>query len=334
MIEARKMKMIKEMENVMKFDNNHNHKSLNWIVSSVQSKLAYSLITAFLLLAFAPGALMAQQSSFSSAEIAAEKLHSAVLEKNKASVKTLLGAENLYLLPLDEIDDYDRTLFINAWKKSHKLIAGKKGEMFIEVGTLGWTFPIPLKKNTEGWFFDTVAGADIVKTRRIGRNELSTMQSVLAYFDAQKEYAEQDRNGDGVLEYAQKFISSTGKKDGLYWDVKHDEPPSPLGALFSAKTPERAYHGYYYKILKAQGEHASDGSYSYMMGDRMRSGFALVAWPAEYGESGVMSFMINHDGVLYEKNLGTDTNEIIAQMDSFEPNETWVKSEDTKSTDI
>ncbi|MCP3848984.1 MAG: DUF2950 domain-containing protein [Gammaproteobacteria bacterium] len=281
-----------------------------------------------LLMALAPGVLLAQQSTFSSAEMASEKLYTAILNKDKDSVKSLLGTDKLSLLPLDSIDEQDRSLFIKAWKKSHKLIAGTKGEMFIEVGTLGWTFPIPIKKSDNGWFFDTATGVDIVTTRRIGRNELSAMQAVLAYYDAQNEYAEQDRNGDGSLEYAQRFISTEGQKDGLYWEAKENEPLSPLGTLFSAKTPEGAYHGYYYKILKAQGEHARGGSHSYMAGNRMKSGFALVAWPAEYDDSGVISFIINYDGILYEKNLGPDTAQIVARMDSFNPDETWVHFEE------
>lgn len=330
MIEILKMKMINEMESVMKFDNNH--KITNWIVSGVQSKLRCSLVTLFLLLAFVPTALLAQQTFFPTAEAAADKLYNTVLTRDKPSVEDLLGAENLQLLPLDDIDEQDRVLFTNAWEKSHKLIAGVKDEMFIEVGTLGWTFPIPLKKNAEGWFFDTLAGFEIIKTRRIGRNELSAMQSALAYYDAQKEYAEQDRNSNGALEYAQKFISSPGIKDGLYWEVNPGETPSPLGLLFSGNTPEGAYHGYYYKILKAQGERARGGSYSYMMGDSMKSGFALVAWPAEYGDSGVMTFIINHDGILYEKNLGSGTDEVVAEMERFDLNEGWVQSDESDIT--
>lgn len=331
------LKMIKEMEKVMKFDHNHiqNHKQPNQIVSGLRSKLMHSLTTILFLLAFAPFFVAAQplavteQMSFATAEAAADKLYEVVVAKDASSVAALFGAEYLYLLPLDEIDAHDRSLFISAWDKSHKLIAGKKEEMFIEVGIVGWTFPIPLQKNEKGWYFDTVAGAEIVQTRRIGRNELSTMQAALAYYDAQKEYSEQDRNGDGVLEYAQQFISAPGKKDGLYWQVKPGETESPLGSLFANDTPEGAYHGYYYKILKAQGETARGGSYNYMLGDHMKYGFALVAWPAEYGDLGVVSFLISHDGVLYEKNLGTDTDQLVAEINSFDPGDGWFRSDET-----
>ena len=315
----------------MEFDKIHirNYKKSNQILSGIQSKLVYYLSAILLLLAFTPLCVVAQQTTFVTAEAAADRLSEIVVAKDISSVKALFGEEYLYLLPLNEIKAQDRELFISAWKTSHQLIAGKKDEMIIEVGTAGWTFPIPLKKNKDGWFFDTVSGAEIVQTRRIGRNELSTIQAVLAYYDAQMEYAEQDRNNNGVLEYAQKFISTSGKKDGLYWAAEADEIPSPLGSFFAGNTPEGAYHGYYYKILKAQGESARGGTYSYLMGEYMKSGFALVAWPAEHGDSGVMSFLINHDGIIYEKNLGSDTDNIVAQMNSFDPGDGWVRVEET-----
>jgi len=330
-------KMVKEMENVMKFDNDyvHNHKKQNQIVSGIRSKSVYFLTIILLFLAFAPISVVAQplveeeslvtaqQTHFATAEAAAKKLYEVVAAKDASSVKALFGAEYLHLLPLDGIDEQERELFIDAWKKSHKLIAGETDELFIEVGLRGWTFPIPLLKSKDGWYFDIVAGTEIVKTRRIGRNELSTMQAALAYHDAQKEYAENDRNGDGNLEYAQKFISTPSKKDGLYWDVEAGETPSPLGSYFAADTPEGAYHGYYYKILKEQGEHARGGAHSYLSGEHMKYGFALLAWPVEYGETGIMSFLINHDGVLFEKNLGPDADQLVAELNSFDPAKGW-----------
>ncbi len=334
------LKMIKEMENIMKLDNNHLnvYKKQHKIVSGairpnssylirVRSKIVSFFSINLLLLALIP-AVMAQQTQFPTAQAAADKLYEIVLAKDASSVKALFGAENLHLLPLDEIDDQDRVLFINAWKKSHQLIAGAKDEMFIEVGMLGWTFPVPLVKNNDAWSFDTIAGAEIILTRRIGRNELSTMQACMAYYDAQNEYAEQDRNTNGALEYAQKFMSTPGKKDGLYWQVDSGEITSPLGSLFSGDTSDGAYHGYYYKILKGQGKNARGGAYSYLSDERMRSGFALVAWPAEYGESGVISFIINQDGILYEKDLGSDTAQLAAEMKLFEPGEDWLRAEE------
>lgn len=309
----------------MGFDNSHIHhqQQANRMVSAVRPKVMYLLSTILLFLTYTPLSAVAQQNHFATPEAAGNKLYYVVETMDTSSVKDLLGAENLFLLPLDEIDTQERELFIRSWKASHRLIAGIKDEVFIEVGLRGWTFPIPLRNSKDGWYFDPIAGAEIVQTRRIGRNELSTIQAALAYYDAQKEYSEQDRNANGVLEYAQKFISTPGKKDGLYWDVEAGETPSPLGSLFDAATPGGAYHGYYYKILKQQDETARGGAYSYLRGDRMRYGFALLAWPAEYGDTGIMSFLINHDGLLFEKNLGPETDQLVAEMNSYEPGNGW-----------
>lgn len=298
------------------------------LILVTRSKTVLVSTILFLSLVFSPSFIMAQsqQTFFATAEAAADKLYNIVSTRDRASVAALLGTEYLYLLPLDEIDEQDRIHFISAWKDAHQLVPGENKEIMINVGPGGWQFPIPLVKGNEGWYFDTVAGAEVVKTRSIGRNELSTMQAVLAYYDAQNEYSERDRNGDGVLEFAQKFISTDGKQDGLYWEVQSDEALSPLGSLFTSKKSEGAYHGYHYKILKQQGESARRGAFSYMSGEHMRYGFALVAWPAEYGNTGVMSFLINHNGILYEKDLGLETDNVIEKLDSFDPDEGWIQT--------
>ena len=329
MIENSNMK--KEMENRMKFDNNHklNYKKSKQIVSVLRLKMVYLLMSS-LLLVFLPLLVMAQQQAhFATADIAANNLYEIVLRRDPSSVKTLFGEENIHLLPFDKVGEADREFFLDGWEESHKLIPNKKGEIYIEIGHDGWTFPVPLLKNKDGWFFDTAIGAEVIQTRRIGRNELSTMQAVLAYYDAQEEYIEQDYNGDGVLEYAQKFISTPGKKDGLYWEHKSGEALSPLGSLFAGDTPEHAYHGYYYKILTAQKNAARGKAYSYLDGDHMKLGFALIAWPAEYGKSGIISFLINQDGMLYEKDMGTDTDQMAQKMTQYNPDTGWVRSEET-----
>jgi hypothetical protein len=151
------------------------------------------------------------------------------------------------------------------------------------------------------------------------------MRAVLAYFDAQREYAQVDRDGNGVLEYAQKFASAPGKHDGLYWRTGPGEAQSPLGPIYAPSGPGEGYHGYHFKILKAQGPNAPGGAYDYVIGKRMRGGFALVAWPVKYGETGVMSFMVNHDGVVYEKNLGAGTDAAARAMTRFDPDAGWRK---------
>ena len=193
-------------------------------------------------------------------------------------------------------------------------------------------------KQGESWRFDTRQGAQEIIDRRIGKNELSAIQVSLAYVDAQREYAARDQDGDGLLEYAQKFVSEPGKKDGLYWESREGEEPSPLGPFAAQARKEgyarkkagdqpSPYHGYFYKILKAQGKNAPGGAYSYVVRGKMIGGFALVAYPASYGSSGIMTFIVNHDGVVYEKDLGKNTEASAQAMTSFDPDQTWRKSE-------
>jgi hypothetical protein len=183
--------------------------------------------------------------------------------------------------------------------------------------------------------FDIASGKEEILDRRIGRNELNAVQVLLAIVDAQREYAMADRDGDSLLEYAQKFRSEPEKKDGLYWDAKEGEAPSPLGELIAnaraegytsegaQNTPE-PYQGYYYRILTAQGQNASGGAYDYIVDGRMIGGFAVVAYPAEHEDSGVMTFIVNHDGVVYQKDLGENTTELAQAMTQYDPDETWI----------
>lgn len=169
-----------------------------------------------------------------------------------------------------------------------------------------------------------------IMARRLGRNELAAILVSLAYVDAQFEYATQPRQQPGLLEYAQKFMSTQGRRDGLYWQETPDQAQSPMGPLLAAAQHEgytgsgqRPYHGYYYRILKAQGEHATDGAYDYVVNDHMIGGFALLAYPANYGNSGVMSFIVNHRGVVYEKDLGPDTDRQASALQRFDPDPSW-----------
>jgi len=205
----------------------------------------------------------------------------------------------------------------------------------LDVGKDDWPLPIPLVKNAAGWHFDTAAGKREILARRIGRNEMAAIQAALAYVDAQRDYASKDR-GDGVLDYAQRFISTPGKHDGLYWETAQNEPASPLGPTFAAARAEgygfggqqqspRPYHGYYYRILTAQGPAAKGGAYSYLAGNHMIGGFALVAYPASYRVSGVTSFIVNQDGVIFQKDLGPNTADIASKMNEFNPGPGWTK---------
>ena len=195
----------------------------------------------------------------------------------------------------------------------------------LTVGKDAWTLPVPLVKTESpaGWRFDVKAGEPEIRVRRIGRNELAAEQAALAYADAQLDYADVDRDGDGVLEYAQKFLSSDGQYDGLYWAEQPGDEESPLGRCSATSTPSGDWHGYHYRILTAQGTSARRGAYDYMLGDHMSRGFALVAWPTEYGDTGVMSFMISHDGELFEKDLGPDSEKQAKAMTPFDPDSSW-----------
>jgi hypothetical protein len=209
--------------------------------------------------------------------------------------------------------------------------------ILLYIGNDGWCFPIPLVKTTGGWIFSTEDGKEEILNRRIGRNELNTIRVVLAYVDAQREYASKSREGATVPQYAQHFLSHNGKHDGLYWQTSSGEEESPLGPFIARATDEgyafkkgerpAPYHGYYFKILKRQGPNASGGEVDYVVNGKMVKGFGLVAYPALYGVSGIMTFMVNQDGVVFEKNLGSATGETAKNIKAYNPDKTWEKVE-------
>jgi len=238
----------------------------------------------------------------------------------------------------DEVADRNgREKFVQAYKEKNRIEMVSANKAVLEIGNDDWPFPIPIVKAGKVWHFSAKDGRQEILNRRIGRNELSVIQVCQAYVDAQREYAKKDRNGDGVLEYAQKFISDPGKQDGLYWETKEGEEQSPLGPLIGEAKKEgykkkpgnqpTPYHGYYYKILKAQGKNAPRGAHNYVVNGRMVGGFAMVAWPAEYGSSGIKTFIVSHDGVVYEKDLGKNTASIAQEMKKFDPGRSWDKVE-------
>jgi hypothetical protein len=265
------------------------------------------------------------QKTFPSAEAAADALVDAVARNDSKELRTVLGENWKRFIPTEGVDQDDVDAFLAAWKTSHSLEPDADNRVHLAVGPDKWTLPIPIVKKGDAWSFDVKAGAEEIRTRRIGRNELSAMQAALAYYDAQKDYALSDRNRDGVLEYAQKLVSSPGTHDGLYWPTKPGEAESPLGPVFGNDRPGSDYHGYYFKIIKGQGKHAPGGAYDYRIKGRMTSGFALVAWPVKYGDSGVMTFVVSHAGQVYEKNLGPNTDAAAHAMTLFNPDSSWRK---------
>jgi hypothetical protein len=283
----------------------------------------------------------AQQKTFKTPEEAAKSLMDALRSNNTKELLAIFGTAGKEIISSgDEVaDKTGRERFVKDYEEMNKLEKETDKKVTLVVGKNEWPFAIPIVKKGETWVFDTKAGKEEMLNRRIGRNELNTIQTCLAMVDAQREYAMKDRDGDKLLEYAQKFASTKGKKDGLYWEAKEGEEQSPLGALAARAVQEGyagrkpgdnplPYHGYFYRILKAQGKNAPDGAYDYVVRGKMIGGFALVAFPAEYGASGVMTFIVNHDGVVYQKDLGKETGKIAKAMTKFDPDKTWKKVEE------
>jgi len=273
------------------------------------------------------------QQAYPSPEDAAAALAAAVKSGTKREILKVLGrgAEDIIESGDDVEDAETRKAFISNYDTKHSIKAEGNKKATLILGADDFPFPIPLVNNRTGWEFDPAAGRIEILYRRIGRNELDAIQTSLAYVDAQNEYAEKDRTGEGVGVYAQRIVSSPGKKDGLFW--RDDREPSPLGELAAQastegyKVGEQAapYHGYYYRILKGQGSNAPGGALNYVVKDKMIGGFALIAYPAEYGNSGVMTFMVNHAGTVYQKDLGPRTESMAKRTYLFDPDQTWKK---------
>jgi len=275
--------------------------------------------------AFLLASAAAAQQTYPSPDAAASAFVDAVARHDDEQLRAVLGADWKKFVPTGDVGTEDVTRFLEAWANSHRIVPAGGAKAYVEVGTHGWTMPIPLEKTTAGWRFDTQATPDELRTRRIGRNELNVIQVMLALTDAQQDYAENDRDRDGVRQYAQKIISSPGKRDGLYWPTLDDEPPSPLGPIAADVRPAEAYHGYHYRVLKAQGKDAPGGAKSYIQNGQMTGGYAFVAWPAKYGDTGVMSFIVAKDGIVYEKDLGAQTDSVAKAMTAYNPDSSWTR---------
>jgi hypothetical protein len=263
------------------------------------------------------------QRAYPSPDAAADAFVDAVARHDGQALETVLGPDSGRYLPHANADDV--TTFLESWAQSHKIVSAGDARAYVEVGTHGWTMPIPLVKSTGGWIFDTKATPEELRVRRIGRNELNAIQTALAYTDAQEDYAKFDRDRNGKADYAQRLISTPGRHDGLYWPSKPGEPESPLGSEFAVPRPSEGYHGYNYRILKRQGKDAPGGAKDYVVNGAMTGGYALVAWPLKWGDTGVMSFMVGKDQVVYEKDLGPQTDTLARAMTSFNPDASWVK---------
>jgi hypothetical protein len=274
------------------------------------------------------------QKHFETPEEAVQALIDALRKDDKKQLAEVLGPGSAPLLSSGDkvADNHGREAFLREYDERHRLEAGG-GKIVLYVGADDYPFPIPVVPDAASWRFDTAAGREEILNRRIGRNELNAMQVCLAYVDAQREYYARERKQGEAHEYAQRLGSTAGKRDGLYWEARPGEEASPFGPLvakaraegYGGRGAQSPYHGYFYRILTGQGPDAPDGASDYVAGGHMIGGFALVAFPAQYGASGVMTFIVNHDGVVYQKDLGPNTSTLARQMKLFEPDKGWQK---------
>jgi hypothetical protein len=273
------------------------------------------------------------QRTFPTPDAAVEALAGAVQSGDRAALLRILGqAAEQWIGSGDRVADRAaKERFATAFAQKHAIVTESEGRATLAIGPDDWPFAFPLVKSANGWRFDTEAGRQEMLARRVGANELAAINVLLAIVDAQRDYASEDRNSDGVREYARKFASTAGRRDGLYWPTKAGEPASPLGPLVVRATSEgytkgetpQPYHGYHFRPLLGQGSHAPGGEQDYIVRGRMIGGFAALAYPARYGSSGVMTFVVSHAGTVYEKDLGADTAKAARAISRFDPGDGW-----------
>lgn len=279
-----------------------------------------------------------EPASFATPDEAVTALVDAAKADSTKKLLAVVGSDGKEIISSgDKVADRQaRQKFLTLYEEKHKLVNEKPEMRTLVIGESDWPFPVPLVKGEKGWFFDSEAGREEVLNRRIGANELSAIQVCKAIGDAQREYAMTDPMGNGVHEYAQKFASDPGKRNGLYWPVGDGEELSPLGELAvqaagegykRKKNKPTPYHGYYYRILTAQGPNAPGGALDYVVNGKMTLGFAVVAYPADYDNSGIMTFIMNAEGVVYQRDLGEETEKIAKEMKAFDPDSSWKKVE-------
>ena len=280
--------------------------------------------------------------TFATPEAAVAAVAEAVTTTNRTELHAIFGPAADELVNPDAVQAATEfATFASALTTTNRLAGESLTRRVLELGNDHWPFPVPIVQKEGRWFFDTAAGVEELTNRRIGGNEVQTLLAVRAYVQAQRDYASRDRDGDGVLEYAQKMISTPGTKDGLFWSPDFDGEISPLGPLAADAAAEgygrgqktdgdepRPFHGYLSKILTRQGKHAPGGKHGYITNGKMIGGFALVAWPAHYGETGIMTFIVNQQGRVYQKDLGPNTARTAAAMKAYDPDRTWSVSAD------
>ncbi len=318
----------------------------NYRVQRTGSLLPKLILLAASVLAFPTqaGTIENTNRKFATPEEAVQCLRLATATADTNALRDILGPGAEDLQNPDRVQARNELMtFSSALTQTNYLVRVSDSRIILELGDDLWPFPVPIVKRDGSWFFDTDAGKDELLSRRIGKNELATLAVMRAYVDGQREYARSDHDGDRVLEYAQRLVSSPGKEDGLYWPPQFDGDESPLGPLVAyaqaeGYNPEQRedeievergpYHGYLFKILTAQGKHAPGGKYKYVINGNMIGGFGLVAWPADYGGSGIMTFIVNQEGRVYQKDLGPKTSKLASKMKAYDPDATWALSPD------
>ena len=297
------------------------------------------VLRATLALAFAmqlgiAGLADAAQKTFDTPDALFQAFADAAKSNDGKALVALLGPSgNALVYSGDSVADKQRAeKFAADYADKHSIAMDGDSKATLLVGKEDWPMPIPAVKGKNGWTLDATAGAREILARRIGQNELSAIEVVRAVVDAQHDYSSEDRDKDGLRDYARKFISASGKKDGLYWPTKEGEPPSPLGPLVGEAAAEGykgkegeapPYHGYYFRMLTAQGKDAPGGARNYLAHGKMLGGFAVVAYPATYGNSGIMTFIVNQEGAVYQKDLGANTSALAKGMKVYNPDKSW-----------
>ena len=312
----------------------------NTLRTSGIERMTRRLGTTLLCCALAFGApLEAAQTTFATPQAAVEAVVAAIKADRQASLLAMLGPHGERLLRSGDrvADEQNRATFLKQYGAAHRITLEGNSRAILSIGSDDWPLPIPLvRSNDSTWRFDVAAGEQEVLARRIGRNELSAIQVSLAIVDAERDYSARDIDRDGLREYAARITSRHNRRDGLYWANRPGEPASPLGPLLAAAAREgygnpwrgalAPYHGYHYRILSRQGKHAAGGAYHYVVKGKMLAGFALIAYPARHGVSGIMSFVVNQDGLVYQKNLGPNTTAIASAYASYNPDQSWKRA--------
>lgn len=294
----------------------------------------YAYPGAALILLLSSAAVGAEQPAFATPEDAVRALVTSARSNEPGALMAVLGSAAGELRSGDPVADAaERRSFVEAASEATRIERQGEDLAVLSIGAEDWPFPIPMVHTENGWSFDTEAGSDELLNRRIGRNELHAIAVARAYVEAQYEYAAEDRNGDGRREFAQKVVSGGGEHDGLYWPTADGEPPSPIGPLIAAAVADgyevgenqerQPYYGYLYRVLTSQGADAPAGSKDWIVDGRLTKGFGLLAYPAQYGKSGIMTFLVNESGLVLQQDLGEETEQLAAGITTYLPDRMW-----------